>query len=47
MLRRRLLREGRAREASLGLDDLLGTEAVFVGNGLRGLVRVRVVDGAS
>ena len=42
VLRRRLLRQGRAREARLGLDDLLGAEAVFVGNGLRGLVRVRV-----
>ena len=42
VLRRRLLREGRAREARLGLDDLLGAEAVFVGNGLRGIVRVRV-----
>ena len=47
VLRRRLLREGRAVEARLGLDDLLAAEAVFVGNGLRGLVRVRVVDGAS
>lgn len=47
VLRRRLLREGRAVEARLGLDDLQGAEAVFVGNGLRGLVRVRVVDGAS
>ncbi|MBL8435160.1 MAG: aminotransferase class IV, partial [Zoogloea sp.] len=42
VLRRRLLRQGRAREARLGLDDLLGAEAVLVGNGLRGLVRVRV-----
>jgi para-aminobenzoate synthetase/4-amino-4-deoxychorismate lyase len=46
VLRRRLLREGRAVEARLGLDDLLAAEAVFVGNGLRGLVRVRVVGGA-
>lgn len=43
VLRRRLLREGRAQEAPLNLDDLREAEAVFAGNGLRGLVRVRLV----
>jgi para-aminobenzoate synthetase/4-amino-4-deoxychorismate lyase len=43
VLRRRLLREGRAQEAPLSLDDLREAEAVFAGNGLRGLVRVRLV----
>lgn len=43
VLRRRLLREGKAREATLHLDDLMEADAVFVGNGLRGLVRVKVI----
>jgi para-aminobenzoate synthetase/4-amino-4-deoxychorismate lyase len=43
VLRRRLLREGRAQEAPLSLDDLREAEALFAGNGLRGLVRVRLV----
>ncbi len=43
VLRRRLLREGRAQEAPLSLNDLREAEAVFAGNGLRGLVRVRLV----
>lgn len=40
VLRQRLLQEGRAREAHLNLDDLRQAEAIFMGNGLRGLVRV-------
>ncbi len=44
-LRRRLLREGRAKEAVLRLDDLQGADALYAGNGLRGLVRVRLVTG--
>lgn len=43
VLRRRLLRDGRAQEAPLSLDDLREAEAVFTGNGLRGLIRVRLV----
>ena len=43
VLRRRLLREGRAQEAPLNLNDLREAEAVFAGNSLRGLVRVRLV----
>jgi para-aminobenzoate synthetase/4-amino-4-deoxychorismate lyase len=42
VLRRRLLREGRAREARLTVEDLHQAEALFVGNGLRGLTRVRL-----
>ena len=42
-LRRRLLREGRAQEATLRPDDLQRAEAIYAGNGLRGLVRVRLV----
>lgn len=42
VLRRRLLREGQAREATLTLDDLHQAEALFVGNGLRGLLRVNL-----
>lgn len=44
VLRRRLLREGKAREAALRLEDLMQADAVFVGNGLRGLVRVELID---
>jgi para-aminobenzoate synthetase/4-amino-4-deoxychorismate lyase len=36
--------EGKAREARLDPDDLRRAEAIFVGNGLRGLVRVRLVE---
>jgi para-aminobenzoate synthetase/4-amino-4-deoxychorismate lyase len=42
VLRQHLLQEGKAREAHLNLDDLRQAEAVFMGNGLRGLVRVRL-----
>lgn len=42
VLRRRLLREGRAREARLTVGDLHHAEALFVGNGLRGLTRVQL-----
>lgn len=42
-LRRRLLREGRAQEATLRPDDLQRADAIYAGNGLRGLVRVRLV----
>lgn len=44
VLRRRLLAEGRAREARLHLADLAGAEQIYLGNGLRGLVPVRIVD---
>jgi len=43
-LRRRLLREGRAREATLRPDDLRHADALYVGNGLRELVPVRLAD---
>lgn len=43
VLRRRLLAEGRARETRLGLDELRNAQTVFVGNSLRGLLRVRLV----
>ncbi|MCP5320516.1 MAG: aminotransferase class IV [Pseudomonadales bacterium] len=36
VLRQHLLREGKAREAHLNLDDLRQAEAVFMGNGLQG-----------
>ena len=42
VLRRRLLSEGKAREARLGPDELRRADAIFVGNGLRGLVQVRL-----
>lgn len=42
VLRRRLLREGQAREATLTVADLDQAEALFVGNGLRGLLRVHL-----
>ena len=43
VLRRRLLREGRAREATLRPVDLATADALYVGNGLRGLIRVHLV----
>lgn len=43
VLRRSLVARGEAREARLTLADLARAEAVFMGNGLRGLVPVRVV----
>ena len=42
VLRRRLLSEGKAREARLGPGELRRADAIFVGNGLRGLVQVRL-----
>ena len=45
VLRRRLLRQGQAWEATLTLADLHQAEAVFVGNGLRGLTRVKLASG--
>lgn len=44
VLRRRLLQEGKAPETALRLEDLMQADAVFVGNGLRGLVRVELID---
>ena len=41
VLRQRLLKEGKAMEARLGMEDLLQADALFMGNGLRGLIRVR------
>ena len=41
MLRARLLREGRAREAVLYPADL--ADGLFVGNALRGLIPARLV----
>ena len=38
VLRAELLAEGRAREAVLGIGDLMDAERLFVGNSLRGLV---------
>jgi len=40
VLRRRLIREGRARVARLTAADLQQADAIYMGNGLRGLVRV-------
>jgi para-aminobenzoate synthetase/4-amino-4-deoxychorismate lyase len=40
--RRKMLDEGRARERVLSADDLRAATAVFVGNALRGLQRVRL-----
>lgn len=40
VLRRRLIREGRARVARLTAADLQQADALYMGNGLRGLVRV-------
>ncbi|WP_394886767.1 aminotransferase class IV family protein [Mesorhizobium sp. AaZ16] len=42
VLRGELLEGGRAREAALTEDDLRRTKALFVGNSLRGLIRVRL-----
>jgi para-aminobenzoate synthetase/4-amino-4-deoxychorismate lyase len=44
--RRRLLREGRAREAVLHHADLRQAERLFMGNALRGLVPVHLVEDA-
>jgi para-aminobenzoate synthetase/4-amino-4-deoxychorismate lyase len=41
VLRQRLLKEGKAMEARLSMEDLLQADALFMGNGLRGLIRVR------
>ena len=42
VLRQRLLRTGKAVEMRLGPDDRLSADALFMGNGLRGLLRVRL-----
>ncbi|HEV2898038.1 MAG TPA: aminotransferase class IV family protein [Pseudaminobacter sp.] len=42
VLRGELLESGRAKEAALTEDDLRRTKALFVGNSLRGLIRVRL-----
>ena len=42
LLRGELLESGRAKEAALTEDDLRRTKALFVGNSLRGLIRVRL-----
>lgn len=44
VLRRRLIRAGQAQECSLTVDDLRKAEAIYMGNGLRGLVQVRLAD---
>ena len=41
--RRRLLIDGRSREARLTRRDLLAAEAIYVANAVRGLVRVDLV----
>ena len=46
VLRRRLLRQGKAQEAMLTAEDLHRADAIFVGNGLRGLIRVHL-DGTT
>lgn len=43
VLRASLLEAGRAREASLSLDELATAPALFVGNALRGLIRARLL----
>lgn len=42
--RRRLIRAGRARERRLTLGDLQRAERVYMGNALRGLIEVRLVE---
>ncbi|MDE1915052.1 MAG: aminodeoxychorismate synthase component I [Sphingomonadales bacterium] len=42
VLRRSLIEEGRAREAEMTVDDL--AEGFLIGNGLRGLMRARLMD---
>ncbi len=42
VLRQKMLKEGRAREEILGLDDISGAKALFVGNSVRGLLRARL-----
>ena len=44
VLRRKLLAQGKVREAVLTCADLARAEAIFVGNALRGLVPVSVVE---
>ena len=44
VLRAELLAEGRAREAVLGIGDLMDAERLFVGNSLRGLIAARLND---
>lgn len=43
VLRARLLAEGRAEEAVLGLEDLENAEELWIGNALRGLLPARLV----
>ncbi len=43
-LRRRLLREGMAREAPLTLRDLADADGIWLGNSVRGLVRAEPAD---
>jgi len=40
VMRRQLLESGRAVEAVLRIDDLLGASAIFMANALRGLIPV-------
>jgi 4-amino-4-deoxychorismate lyase len=42
VLRGELLESGRAKEAALTEDDLRRANAIFVGNSLRGLIRIRL-----
>lgn len=44
ILRAELLRDGRAVEADLGVDDLLSADAIFVGNSLRGLMPATLIS---
>jgi len=44
VLRAELIDQGDAREAVLLPDDLVGAEALFVGNSLRGLVRAHIEE---
>ena len=44
VLRAELLETGVAREVEIGWADVLGAEAVFIGNSLRGLMRARVLS---
>ncbi len=44
-LRRELLDQGRAEEAILKPDDIIGGETVYLGNSVRGLVRATIKDG--
>jgi len=46
-LRRALLESGQAEERILTMEDIMGADALFMGNSVRGLVAVRLVEAVS